>query len=209
MILASLSLFLFADKLGLDQKLSAGNLENNLPSVIIYLAWMTFASATTLPISLVLIPGILLFSFQWAIILSFIGIVLGALIIYYLTIFLGKDFVEDYVGVQGKKLRVVKKMVEENSFGFLLILNSFYFFPSTLAHVVAGLTKTRFWKFIIPTMIGNFINFFFLGLLTLGISRGNYNYVYLSFGVLVLNSLIPLLIYRKRVKEILKVSFGK
>jgi len=91
----------------------------------------------------------------------------------------------------------------------LLILNSFYFFPSTLAHVVAGLTKTRFWKFIIPTMIGNFINFFFLGLLTLGISEGNYNYVYLSFGILVLNSLIPLLIYRKRVKEILKVSFGK
>ena len=100
---------------------------------------------------------------------------------------LWKDFVEDYVGVQGKKLRVVKNMVEENSFGFLLILNSFYFFPSTLAHVVAGLTKTRFWKFIIPTMIGNFINFFFLGLLTLGISEGNYNYVYLSFGILVLN----------------------
>jgi len=116
MILASLSLFLFADKLGLDQKLSAGNLENNLPSVIIYLAWMTFASATTLPISLVLIPGILLFSFQWAIILSFIGIVLGALIIYYLTIFLGKDFVEDWEALSSpaylagiKKARSQKK----------------------------------------------------------------------------------------------------
>ena len=73
-----------------------------------------------------------------------------------------KTFVGSMPSWFTEKLRVVKKMVEENSFGFLLILNSFYFFPSTLAHVVAGLTKTRFWKFIIPTMIGNFINYFCL-----------------------------------------------
>jgi len=208
LIFASLSLFFFADKLGIDNNLSTGNLQNDIPSVIIYILWMTFASATTLPISVILVPGILLFSFQWAIILSFIGIILGAVIMYYLTIILGKDFVDEYVGKHGEKLRIVRSMIKKNSFGILLALNSFYFFPSTLAHVVAGLTKTKFWKFIIPTIIGNFINFFFLGLLTLGFSEGNYNYVYTSLVILVLNSLIPLIIYRKHLMDILRVSFG-
>ncbi len=209
MIIASFSVIFFSNQLGLEDIFQRKDLHNDLPSVLIYIAWMIFAASTTFPISVVLIPGIFVFSFWYAIIFTYIGIVIGALITYYLSMYLGRDFADEYAGVHGERIRIVKSLIEKKSFGVLLVLNAFYFFPSNLAHVVAGLTKTRLSRFLIPTIIANFLNFFFISLLTLGVLENNNTYIYTSIISLILISVIPLIIYRKHLKEIFMVSFGK
>ena len=162
MIVLSFSVVFFSDKLGLDDIFQRKDLHNDISSVLIYIAWMIFAASTTFPISAVLIPGIFVFSFWYAIIFTYIGIVVGALLTYYLSMYLGRDFVDEYTGIKGDKIRIVKELIEKKSFGVLLVLNAFYFFPSNLAHVIAGITKTKLWKFLLPTIIANFLNFTFL-----------------------------------------------
>ncbi|PIN91572.1 hypothetical protein COU57_00075 [Candidatus Pacearchaeota archaeon CG10_big_fil_rev_8_21_14_0_10_32_14] len=209
MIVASLLVVIFSKEIVKGNIFEKKDLHNDLSSVFIYIAWMVFAASTTFPITTILIPGIFLFSFGYALIYTYVGIVLGALTIYYLSIYLGRDFVNDYTGIRGDKIKIVKGLVEKESFGFLLVLNAFYFFPSNLAHVVAGITKTKFWKFFIPTILANFLNFFFVALLTLGIAENNKSYIYGSTVALFFISVIPLIIYRKHLKEIIYVSFSK
>jgi len=209
MIVVSLSLYLFANELGINQSLVAGELENSPASILVYILWIILANLTTLPVTFILIPGIFLFSFKYVILFSYIGIIFGASITYYLSMYLGKDFVDDYTSVNGTKIRILKEMVNKNPFQILIVLNCFYFFPSTLSYVAAGVTKTNFWKFISAVIIGNFLNFFFLGVLILGIYEGNNYYIYTSLTALILVSLAPLIIYRKYIKEIIIVTFSK
>lgn len=178
-------------------------------SILIYIGWITLATATTLPITVVLVPGIFLFTFKWAMFYGFLGLIIGGLVIYFLSWYLGREFVREYMGIKKGKLKLLDELIEKDPFKLVLVLNCVYFFPSNLAYAMAGITDLKFWKFLFATIIGNFSNFYAVGLLTIGARSGSYLHITSGVIILVLVTLIPLIIYREHLKEIMRVIFSK
>jgi len=184
-------------------------LESSFAPTIVYFALMFIASATTLPYSPIIIPAIFLFSFRYAVIVGFIGVLLGGLLIYYISRVLGRDFVDEYVEKKGGRLKAFNDLVEKKSLGVLILVNTFYFAPSNVAHTLAGVTKTRFSLYFIVMALGNFLNFFGFALLSYGVIVASSTFTILGVVILVSESLIPLYIFREHVKEVFILAFSK
>ena len=184
-------------------------IENSYAPTIVYFALMLIASATTLPYSPIIIPAIFLFSFKYAVIVGFIGVLLGGLLVYYISRVLGRDFVNEYVERRGGRLKVFNDFVEKKSLGVLILVNTFYFAPSNLAHTLTGVAKTRFSLYFIVMALGNFFNFFGFSLATYGFILGNVAFISLGIIILVSESLIPLYIFRKHIRDLFIISFSK
>lgn len=177
------------------------------PMTLVYILLMAVASSTTLPITAVLAAGTAIFPYYTLILYSFIGIVIGAVSLYYFSKYTGRDFLEDYTEMKGGKYKALKDFMKKDVTGLLIILNFTYIFPSTLAHVVAGVTNTKFWKFLLIATAGNFINAFGVTLVAKGFYTANYSYFSAGLGILVLSSAIPIFIYRRYLKDILIIAF--
>jgi uncharacterized membrane protein YdjX (TVP38/TMEM64 family) len=178
-------------------------------SISIYVILIAIAAATTLPISIVLIAGRFVFGFWTSIIYAFLAIFIGASAVYLLSAKMGREFLIDYGNIKGKRLKAFNSLIHNNSVSITLLLNWVYFTPSNLAHMVAGITKMDFRKFLIITGIGNFPNVLAIAMIAEGVFTKNY--LLFSSGILIilLITIIPLYIFRKHVREILMISFGK
>jgi len=210
LIVISISAFLFADYLNYDvQTIKSLISQNYYLSVFIFLILIIVAAITTLPISVASIPGVLVFSLVNTVFYVMIGIVVGAFILYYLSKWLGKKFVDEYAELKGGKLRAFNELMHENSFRFVILLDFVYFFPSNLAHMVAGITNLKISKFLFATIVGNFLNSFSIILLIFGIINQNISHIVIASLVLALTTLIPLYIFRRDIKDILILSFSE
>jgi len=184
-------------------------IESSYAPTIVYFALMLIASATTIPYSPIIIPAIFLFSFRYAVIVGFMGVLLGGLLVYYISRVLGKDFVNEYVEKKGGRLKAFNDLVEKKSLGVLILVNTFYFAPSNVAHALAGVTKTRFLLYFIVMAIGNFLNFFGFALLSYGVIMASSTFIILGAVILVSESLVPLYIFREHLKEVFILTFSK
>lgn len=178
-----------------------------LLSILIYIILVAIAAATTLPISVIVAAGILIFSFPVAVLYAFIGILIGAYFVFLITRYSGKEFFKEYSRLKGGKLKAFNILLESNAFSFLMLLNFVYFFPSNLAHMVAGITNTKFSKFLFATAAGNFPNTFAVALFIEGLYKTNNIYIIISVCILILATAIPLYIYRKHMKDVIVLAF--
>lgn len=206
-IIISVIIVLFAGILHYNVE-SVKNLISNYYSIsiIIYVVLIAIAAATTLPITVTLIAGILLFSFWAALFYAFLGVYLGALVMYLFSRLTGRGILENYA--KGRKLKALTKLIHGDKFGIVLLLNLVYFFPSNLAHIIAGITKLDFWKFSLATIIGNYPNVFAVALLTQGALIISARYIILSVIILTLVTAIPLYIYRRHMRDMLLLGFS-
>ena len=110
----SLALVLFVGILHYNVE-SIKNLISNYYSlsIIIYILLIAIAAATTLPITVTLIVGILFFSFGIAILYAFLGVYLGALFMYLFSRLTGRGILEYYA--RGSKLKALNKLIVEVS----------------------------------------------------------------------------------------------
>ena len=209
-IVLSLSLIFLSAYIGYNQENVIGILKSYINAApLIFIGFVAFASATTMPISVSLVPGILIFTFTYTIVYAFIGIVLGAVFVYFLSKYTGRDYLKDYAEIKGERVKILNKLLKEDTFNLVMVLNLVYFFPSNLAHAVAGLTSLRFDKFLFATMLGNYLNFFFVTLIFYGAIYGNTTYIVLSVAAIIIITAIPLYLYRKNFKDLIILSFKK
>lgn len=177
-------------------------------ALFIYIVLIAIAAATTLPISAVLAAGIFIFSFFEAVLLAFIGIIAGALFIFYLSRKTGYDSFKYYANLKHEKLKALRELLKENAFNIVMLFNFVYFFPSNLAYIVAGITGMKMRKFLFAAIIGNFPNFIAFAMLIYGSYYQNYYLVTIAIIVLVLASGIPLYVYRRHMKDIVVLAFS-
>jgi len=182
--------------------------ESYVPSVI-YVVLMFVATATTLPISAVLFPAIFLFPFWYALGIGFLGVLGGALFIYCLSKYLGTGFVKEYSEVKGGKFKAIKKSIEKNSTGVFVLLNFVYVFPSNLAHMLAAVTETKFYKYFWIMLFGNLANFFNVALFAYGIFLGNMHYVIAASLLILSVTVLPFYVYRNQLREVWLLAFSK
>ena len=178
-------------------------------SILIYIILIAIAAATTLPITATLIAGMLVFSFTESLLYAFLGIYIGAFVMYIISLKTGRGALMEYSHLGKGKLKVLNMLIHENSFSLVLFLNFVYFFPSNLAHMIAGATNLDFKRFSFATIIGNFSNTFSVALLIFGLINMNYNYVITAIIFLILITGIPLYVYRRHFRDIIVIAFSK
>jgi uncharacterized membrane protein YdjX (TVP38/TMEM64 family) len=178
-------------------------------SILIYIALIAIAAATTLPITVALIAGILVFTFTEALLYAFLGVYIGAFVMYILSIKTGKEAFHEYGKLGTGKLKILNRLLHKHSFSLALLFSFVYFFPSNIAHIVAGVTNMNFWKFSFVTIVGNFPNVFAVALLVVGVLRVNTFYFVSAIIILILVTIIPLYVYRKHMKDIILIAFSK
>lgn len=210
LIVVSISAFLFADYLNYDtQTIKSLISQNYYPSVLIFLILIILATITTLPISAASIPGVLVFSIVNTIFYVMVGIVIGAFLLYYLSKWSGRKFINEYAELKGGRLKAFNELIHKNSFRFVILLNFVYFFPSNLAHMVAGITNLKISKFLFATIVGNFINTFSVILLIFGIINKNTTHIILGVLILSLPTILVIYIFRHDIKDIIILSFNE
>lgn len=208
-IILTLALFLFAGAINYNTTSITNLLENySSLAVIAYIFLIALAGATTLPITAVLIPGVIIFSWLNSLIYAMLGIMIGAFFTYFFSKYTGKDFLDEYSN-ERKKIKALKNMVEENAYELVIILNFVYFFPSNLAHIVAGITNLKFSKFLFATIAGSFMNTFAVILVIQGFYVSNILYVILGIVIIFISSSIPFIVYRKKAKYLISLIYNR
>ncbi len=201
---ASLAFFLLAVKLGYNSTRYLAAFEGyNVPQLL-YIGWIILAVATTLPISAVLFAGILYFSFIWAMIYAFIGILLGAVITFYLARWLGEDYVRDeYKSKDKGKMHALNVLIQKNSKAYVILLAFIYIFPTNLAYMIAGVTNMTLGQVVLITVLGNITTVLGVGMIFIGIL--NFNLIYIIGGavILLLVNMLPILWYYKELKKLI------
>jgi len=91
----------------------------------------------------------------------------------------------------------------------VIILNFVYFFPSNLAHIVAGITNLKLSKFLFATIIGNFLNTLAIILIIQGFYVSNIPHIILGAVIIFVSSSIPFIVYRKKVKYLISLAYNR
>lgn len=200
---ASLGLVLAALLLGYDITHYLTGLEGYKIPQLLYIGWITLAVATTLPISAVLFAGILYFSFKWAMLYAFAGIIIGAVVTFYLARWLGEDYVEsEYKSKHKGKMHKLNVLLQESSRAYVVLLAFIYIFPTNLAYMIAGLTDMKLREVVIITVLGNVSTVFGVGLIFLGILGTSFTYIISGAVILLLVNLAPILWYYPEMKKV-------
>ena len=178
-------------------------------SVFLYIILVAIAAVTTIPITVTLVAGVFIFSFWLTVFYAFLGILIGASILFLFSRKMGRKVFVEYAEFKKGRLRALNDLLQENSLNIILLFNFIYFFPSNLAHMIGGITKINFSKFLFLTIIGNFPNMFSITLLVYGIINSNTIFIVIAVIILILTTGIPLYIYRKHMKDILVIAFNR
>lgn len=119
---------------------------------IVYVVLLTLLPLLLFPDSLIVIAGGMAFGLGWGTVLTSIGSLLGGMISFYISRYVGKDFVQKYAkdisAFKGKNNKV-------NGFFLILILRLIPMFPFKVVSYSAGLTNVKAKDFAIATVIGS------------------------------------------------------
>lgn len=115
-----------------------------------------------------------------------------AFIMFYISRYLGEEYVSRW-SKKDPKLRRINENIESNGLLTIFLLRLFFVVPTEIISIFAGLSKIRFRDFIIGTVLGNAFVLFF----SVGVVRGklinNEVLMWVSFIGLVICVLIPIL----------------
>jgi uncharacterized membrane protein YdjX (TVP38/TMEM64 family) len=148
--------------------------------------------------------GAAIFGAYWGFLWVWIGAMIGASAAFIIGRTLGREFAASLIG---DKLKKYDDAVERNGFATVLYLRLVYF-PFTPMNFGMGLTKVRFWDYVVGTglgiIVGTFIFTFFIGTLKAVWASGNWGElisfkVFFSIGLFIFSFFIPKII--KKIKK--------
>jgi uncharacterized membrane protein YdjX (TVP38/TMEM64 family) len=171
--------------------LSQGNL---LLILLLTLLLMTIQNMfTIIPLILLISVNVALFGFAGGYLWSWLVSIAGAVVSFFITRYWFQGFFAKYVHKQWEN------KIEENGFWFVFFGRVMPFMPTSVVNIAAGISSVRFNKFFYATVLGNFIYFFFLSAISLGILSIPWdNGIYIGLAVVGLATI--LLIKRKKRK---------
>ena len=199
----SLAFFALPYITGFNAQSLVQSFENYGVPQLLYIGWMILAVATTLPISAVMFAGILYFSFSIAMIYTFIGVILGAVITFYMARWLGKDYIkQEYKSKDKGKLHEINVLIQKKPLPYVVLLSFVYIFPTNLAFMIAGVTDMTLLQVVILTVLGNITTTAAVGLISLGIINSNISYLILGIIIIAIINISPIVYYWKETKEV-------
>jgi len=177
---------------------------------LVYVGWIILATATTMPISAAMVAGIIFFSFAKAMVLTVFGVIIGAVGTYYLSIILGKGFVEEDYNIKGKtKMHIFNELMHEHSVAYCILLAAVYIFPSNLAYMIAGLTGLSLMQLLLIVFLGNITTVFATGLILFGLINSNMTHSIIGFVLLIIINIIPVIFYYKEMKKLILLFYNR
>jgi uncharacterized membrane protein YdjX (TVP38/TMEM64 family) len=132
----------------------------------------------------------------------------SAVIHFYISRKLGKDYLKDYLEKHGG-IEMFDKIVERNTFKTVLILSAVFFVPPMIPNLLGGVMNINLKKYFIATFLGNFPNTFFTVYLINGMLYSNILQISFSIIGLVATTVIALYFYNGEIIDILRLSFPK
>ena len=206
----SLTLFIVPTIFGLDVEVFRGVLETYGVPQLIYVAWIILATVTTLPVSAAMIAGIIYFLFVDAMILTCVGMLIGAIGTFYVSRWLGKDFVKVDYKIKGRtKLHIFNELVHKHSLAYVVLLAFIYAFPSNLAYMIAGVTEVTLFQLVCIVALGNLGTAFGVGGIILGVLQNNISYIIAGVLLIAVINIVPLFRYYKEMKKLVLLVFSR
>lgn len=154
---------------------------------------------TIIPLLLVITINVAFFGFLFGFLWSWFTSILAAIVIFSLVRYLFQGFLLNKVDE-----KLIKK-VETNGFLYVFEARIIPFVPTSLVNIIAGVSTIKFSNFLLGTLLGNFIYFFILSLIPVGLLSSTSNKFLL--GAIFL--LILTVIYMHRKKRALNESSNK
>ena len=157
------------------------------PEIYVFL----YIISSFLPIPFLAFFGAVVLPFWDAFYLSMIGNIISFIMMFYLTRWLGRDFVELYEDKHAK-LKELDINLQKNAFGYIFLLRIFYLIPTEAINILAGLSKIKFRDYIVPSIFGSSVVVFLsIAIVKLSLSE-NYNLLTLVIILFVSLVIIPL-----------------
>jgi uncharacterized membrane protein YdjX (TVP38/TMEM64 family) len=159
-----------------------------------------------LPGTLLTAMGAAIFGPYWGFLYVWIGAMIGAGLAFLIGRYLGRDFAASLIG---DKLKRFDDAIERNGFATVLYLRLMYF-PFTPMNFGMGLTKVRFWDYLLGTalgiLVGTFIFTFFVGTIKDVWASGQWEEllswkVFVSLALFVFSFFIPKLLKMAKVSK--------
>jgi uncharacterized membrane protein YdjX (TVP38/TMEM64 family) len=211
-VLAALSLvlILFSTVLGYDPERFGSILQTYGVPELLFILWVILATATTLPISAVMIAGIIYFSFFYAMAYTFIGMLIGSIGTFYASRWLGKDFVKEAAGLKGTgRIHIFNQLIHEHSLVYVILLAFVYGFPSNLAYMLGGVTDVKFRDMMLIIIFGNLTTALGVGWIILGVVGGSLRFILGGAALILLVNVIPLAMYWQHLKKLVVLAYSE
>jgi uncharacterized membrane protein YdjX (TVP38/TMEM64 family) len=120
-----------------------------LPLIYLLLYFVT----SFFPIPFLTFLGATLFAFGEAFLLAMIGNTLFIVLMFYLTRWLGRDYVKNYEE-KHSKLKKLDLDLEKHAFLYIFLLRICFIVPPEAVNIFAGLSKVKFRHYILPSILG-------------------------------------------------------
>lgn len=193
--------YLTPDQLGIV--LDAAGLWAPVIFVIIYVVGVCLF----LPGTLLTALGAAIFGPYWGFLYVWTGALLGAGLAFLIGRYLGRDFAASLIG---DRLKRFDEAIERNGFATVLYLRLMYF-PFTPMNFGMGLTKVRFFDYLLGTalgiLVGTFVFTFFVGTLKDVWASGQWGEL-LSWQVLLSLALFVFSFFIPKLLKMMKAAKG-
>jgi uncharacterized membrane protein YdjX (TVP38/TMEM64 family) len=177
----------------------------------LYVLIVIFTTMTGLFTSVIVLSGFFMFSTPTLIILTSIGIALGIILVFIIARKIGRKSFEEYINLNKDNSKKLREIFRKDYLAIVVLFNFVYFFPSPFGCIIGGVgegdSKTA--KVLIISIIGNLVNIIGLILFLYFIQLGNLIYLLILSVALILVTVVPIVIYRKNIKDIFRIIFKK
>ncbi|WP_051236090.1 TVP38/TMEM64 family protein [Paenibacillus pinihumi] len=148
---------------------------------------------TIIPLLLLISVNISMFGFVYGYLWSWMTSIAGAVAAFYIVRGGFQRFIAKHMN------RKLIERIERNSFQAVLIGRLFPMMPTSIINAAAGLSSVPVGKFIMATVIGNFIYFFALSLIPVGLASDSIA----SYGLVIVAAILfsGYWYYRRRLKK--------
>ncbi len=127
------------------------NLRSNPNLPIVYVALYFISSF--FPIPFLAFLGGAIFPLPKAFFLSMLGNIIFFIVMFYLTRWLGREYIVNYEK-EHPKIRRLDHKFEKNSFLYVFIFRVFFIIPPEVINVLAGLSKMKFRDYLLSSVLG-------------------------------------------------------
>lgn len=139
-------------------------------SVIIFIGFGVIRPLLLVPTTLILILGALLFGYL-GMVYSLASEILASTAAFYLSRYLGHDFIENHTGERFKNF---EHKLENHSFKSIILLRLMFFVPNDLINYAAGASSITYNSFIFASVVGTLPKVVLYNYSTIGISDIRY-----------------------------------
>jgi uncharacterized membrane protein YdjX (TVP38/TMEM64 family) len=181
--------------------------ENYLLSVTIYLLLFIILVSFSFSATAMMFAGVIFFSIPLMIFCAMVGIMGGAIVHYFISQKLGKEYIRHYLEKRGGNLEKFDEIIEKDNFKTILILSAAFIVPPLIPNLLGGIMKINLKNYSIATFFGNLPNTIFTIYFVKGVLYSNLLYIYISIIGIALVTIIALYFYKGEIKDIIHLSF--